>query len=161
MLPGPALASRPLLLIQTRAVGHVYTRLGQLHSTGSPLPRVPKLSSGHLGPPHAVIRRYASAFQYAAADTRSLVTRSKNLFLGTAIAGALVLGYYYITDTRAGVHRWLVVPALRWIYDDAEEAHEVGTRVLKALYEFGLHPRERGNADQANDLVVEVWIFLK
>lgn len=42
------------------------------------------------------------------------------------------------------------------IYDDAEEAHEAGTRVLKTLYGFGLHPRERGNVDFAHNLEVEV-----
>ena len=55
-----------------------------------------------------------------------------------------------------GVHQWIVVPSLRWIYDDAEEAHEAGTKSLKALYQFGLHPRERGKADEAGDLEVEV-----
>ncbi|MCJ1244997.1 Dihydroorotate dehydrogenase (quinone), mitochondrial [Trapelia coarctata] len=102
-------------------------------------------------------KRYASTSREATIEASSLVTRLKNIFLGTAIAGALVVGYYYITDTRAGVHRWLVIPALRWVYDDAEDAHEVGTKVLKNLYDFGLHPRERGNIDQANDLVVEVF----
>ena len=58
-----------------------------------------------------------------------------------------------------GVHQWLVVPSLRWIYDDAEEAHEAGTKSLKALYQFGLHPRERGKADEAGDLEVEVSKF--
>ncbi|KAL8792296.1 MAG: hypothetical protein Q9195_005087 [Heterodermia aff. obscurata] len=56
-----------------------------------------------------------------------------------------------------GVHQWIVVPSLRWIYDDAEEAHEVGTRSLKALYQFGLHPRERGKPDEAGDLEVKIF----
>lgn len=68
----------------------------------------------------------------------------------------LVFGYYYVTDTRAGIHQWVVVPSLRWIYDDAEDAHEAGTRALKGLYEFGIHPRERGNPDKEGDLEVEV-----
>ena len=55
-----------------------------------------------------------------------------------------------------GVHQWIVVPSLRWFYDDAEEAHEAGTKSLKVLYQFGLHPRERGKADEAGDLEVEV-----
>ena len=84
------------------------------------------------------------------------MTRLKNLFLGTAIGASLFLGYLYITDTRAGVHQWVVVPSIRWFYDDAEDAHEASTKALKALYEFGLHPRERGNQDKADDLTVEV-----
>ena len=61
-----------------------------------------------------------------------------------------------MTDTRAGIHQWVVVPSLRWIYDDAEEAHEAGTKALKALHKFGIHPRERGKPDDAGDLQVEV-----
>jgi len=90
----------------------------------------------------------------AARDGRSIVTRLKNFLLGTAVGASLILGYYYITDTRASVHRWLVVPSLRRVYPDAEEAHEAGTKALKALYKFGLHPRER--ASEAGDLEVEV-----
>lgn len=80
----------------------------------------------------------------------------KNLLLGTGFGLLVAFGYYYITDTRASVHQWLVVPSLRWIYDDAEEAHEAGTKALKTLYEFGLHPRERGNLDSAGNFAVEV-----
>lgn len=100
--------------------------------------------------------RYASTSRQPVTDARSLITRLKNIFLGTAIAAALGLGYLYITDTRAGAHRWAVVPLLRWIYDDAEEAHEAGTKALKALYEFGLHPRERGPTNNEKALRVEV-----
>ncbi|MCJ1434159.1 Dihydroorotate dehydrogenase (quinone), mitochondrial [Xylographa pallens] len=103
------------------------------------------------------IRRNASTAQDVATDSRSLVTRLKNLFLGTAIGASLILGYFYITDTRAGVHQWVVVPSIRWFYDDAEDAHEAGTKALKALYEFGLYPRERGSEDEADDLTVEVF----
>jgi len=60
-------------------------------------------------------------------------------------------------DTRASVHQFIVVPSLRWIYPDAEEAHEVSTKLLKTLYSYGLSPRERGNADARGDLSVEVF----
>ena len=61
-----------------------------------------------------------------------------------------------MTDCRAGIHQWAAVPSLRWIYDDAEEAHEVGTEALRTLYKWGLHPRERANLDKKGDLSVEV-----
>jgi dihydroorotate dehydrogenase len=64
--------------------------------------------------------------------------------------------YYYITDSRAAIHRWIVVPGLRFFYEDAEEAHHIANQSLKMLHQFGLHPRERGNADAAGDLQVEV-----
>lgn len=85
-----------------------------------------------------------------------LVRRVKNIFLGTGIGILLFFGYYYITDTRATAHQWLVPPALRWIYKDAEEAHHAGTNLLKTLYGFGLHPRERDSVDALGDLEVEV-----
>ncbi len=107
--------------------------------------------------PHRPSFRYASTTTAAGlAERRSLVARLKNLFYGTSIAVFLVFGYYYVTDTRAGVHQWVVVPSLRWFYDDAEDAHEAGTRALKRLYEFGIHPRERGDPDKDVVLKVEV-----
>lgn len=46
---------------------------------------------------------------------------------------------------------------MRAIYPDAEEAHELGTKLMKTLYSFGLHIRERGDADDAGDLSIEVF----
>ena len=91
------------------------------------------------------------------ADTRSAWTRLKNLFLGTSIILGLTFSYLYISDTRAGVHRWVVIPSIRYFFRDAEDAHEFGNNILKALYTFGLNPRERGNADSTGDLRVEVF----
>ena len=71
-----------------------------------------------------------------------------------------MFGYYYVTDTRSSVHRWLAVPALRWIYEDAEDAHEAGIKALKGLHAFGVHPRERGDPDLAGDLEIEVSAIL-
>ena len=108
---------------------------------------------------HRPIRRgirHASTSRDVATDARSFVTRLKNLFIGTAIGTSLVFGYFYVTDTRAGIHQWIVVPSLRWIYEDAEEAHTVGIKSLKRLFELGLHPRERGNPDALGDLKTEV-----
>lgn len=90
-----------------------------------------------------------------------LVRRVKNIFLSTGIGILLFFGYYYITDTRATAHQWLVPPTLRWIYKDAEEAHYAGTKLLKTLYGFGLHPRERESGDALGDLEVEVGQLLQ
>lgn len=91
---------------------------------------------------------------------RRFVRRVKNIFLGTGIGILVFFGYYYITDTRATAHQWLVPPALRWIYEDAEEAHHAGTKLLKTLHGFGLHPRERESVDALGDLEVEVGHLL-
>jgi dihydroorotate dehydrogenase len=69
----------------------------------------------------------------------------------------LSLGYIYLTDTRASVHRFVAPRLLRLLCPDAEDAHRVGTNVLKELYTLGLHPRERGMADA--DLVLASQIF--
>ncbi|OAL03284.1 FMN-linked oxidoreductase [Phaeosphaeriaceae sp. SRC1lsM3a] len=92
-----------------------------------------------------------------ATNVRSAGTRTKNLIFGTALTLGLSFGYLYVTDTRASIHEWLVVPALRQIYPDGEEAHHAGTRMLKALHSFGLNPRERGNDDASGDLAVQVF----
>ena len=99
----------------------------------------------------------AVASTAASQDARSLLTRVKNLLLGTTIGLTLVLGYYYVSDTRASFHEWLVIPCLRYFYPDAEDGHEFGNRALKVLGSFGLHPRERGNPDAKGDLAVDVF----
>ena len=77
--------------------------------------------------------------------------------LGTAVVVMSIFGYFYVTDTRASIHRWLVVPTLRRVYEDEESAHEVGIGALKALYPVGLHPRERGDPDKGSGLEIEVF----
>ncbi|KAF2111132.1 hypothetical protein BDV96DRAFT_499932 [Lophiotrema nucula] len=101
--------------------------------------------------------RNASTASETATNARSFATRTKNFVYGTALTLGFTSGYLYITDTRSSVHEWLVVPALRLAYPDGEEAHHAGTRILKALYSFGLHPRERGNVDQTGHLEVEIF----
>ncbi|KAF2019420.1 FMN-linked oxidoreductase [Aaosphaeria arxii CBS 175.79] len=101
--------------------------------------------------------RHASTASETATNARSTATRTKNLIYGTLLTFGLSFGYLYVTDTRASVHQWLVVPALRQIYPDGEEAHHAGSAILKALHSFGLNPRERGNPDAQGDLSVEIF----
>lgn len=127
-----------------------------LHRTPAVRPSIRSSNPKLLSLRHASSTGNLSPTAVTAAESRSLLTRLKNILFGTSIALSLVFGYYYITDTRASVHRWLVTPVFRWVYEDAEEAHEAGTKALKALYEFGIHPRERSGPDKAGDLSVEV-----
>ncbi|KAL8661422.1 MAG: hypothetical protein Q9202_005604 [Teloschistes flavicans] len=127
------------------------------------LPRIPHLHSHRSKSSHN-LRSYQLRFQSTSAtsqitsqNTSSLFTRIKNIFLGTTIGFSLILGYYYVTDTRASIHEWLVIPCLRYFYPDAEDAHDFGNRALKALYSFGVHPRERGYNDAKGDLAVEIF----
>jgi dihydroorotate dehydrogenase len=95
-----------------------------------------------------------------AVDARSAGTRLKNLLYCTSLTLVVAFGYLYVTDTRAGLHQWLVVPAIRWLYPDAEDAHHVGTKSLKALYSFGLHPRERtSKSTEKNTADIGVEVF--
>ncbi|KAF1987484.1 FMN-linked oxidoreductase [Aulographum hederae CBS 113979] len=113
--------------------------------------------------PHPSVLR--ASFRHASSSTtsetatsaRSLVTRLKNLVFGTSLLLFLSFGYLYITDTRASIHRHLVVPILRLTHSDAEDAHHFGTSALKVLYPFNLHPRERGTGDADGDLAVSVY----
>jgi dihydroorotate dehydrogenase len=85
------------------------------------------------------------------------VTRMKIAMFGTSLVLGFGLIYLYITDTRASAHRWVVVPALRLLYPDPEDAHHAGNSALKALWHFGLYPRERGDPDKIGDLKVDVF----
>lgn len=110
--------------------------------------------------------RYASeSASSAAAETAEVKEipkkagrSSKKGLYGTSLALVLLVGYIYGTDTRASIHRYGVVPLLRLIYPDAEEAHHAGVENLKFLYKFGLHPRERGNPDGDGALATEVYL---
>ena len=98
--------------------------------------------------------RQASTIAHESSD---LANRIKNVFYGTTFLLGSTLLYFYITDTRAGAHRWIAVPILRTIYRDPEEAHEAGNSALKILWQFGLYPRERGDPDGQCDLQIEVF----
>ena len=94
----------------------------------------------------------------AAKDVKSAGTHTKNLIYGTGLLVVLSFGYLYITDTRASIHQWLVVPAMRTIHWDAEDAHHAGVNYMKVLYKLGLNIRERSTDDQElGDLRVEVF----
>lgn len=100
-------------------------------------------------------KRYASS---TAKDAKSTGTRAKNTIYGIGLVFVLGFGYLYVTDTRASIHQWLVVPTVRTLHRDAEDAHHAGVNYMQVLYKLGLHPRERSTDDQElGDLRVEVF----
>jgi len=112
----------------------------------------------------AQLLRFPSASRSASTgtvrDSRSIVYRFKNLIYGSSLSLFAVLSYFYITDTRASVHQWAAVPLIRYFFPDAEDAHHFGTSALKALYTFGIHPRERKALNEgtyAADISVTVF----
>lgn len=95
--------------------------------------------------------------RHASTTSESTATsKLVNFFYGTTLLLGLGIVYVYVTDTRASVHKWVVIPILRTAYPDAEDAHHVGNQALKALWDFGMHIRERGDPDASQDLAVEV-----
>ncbi|GAA5889629.1 hypothetical protein JCM6882_007087 [Rhodosporidiobolus microsporus] len=87
----------------------------------------------------------ASSGPGAASKLRSLLVSSA-LFLGTS---ALL---FYAYDTRAGIHRWLTLPAfLALTENDPEKGHELAVKVLSS----GLAPVDCGVDDER--LAFELW----
>ncbi|KAI1739488.1 hypothetical protein F4680DRAFT_448866 [Xylaria scruposa] len=84
--------------------------------------------------------------------------RTAAFVTGLTLSGVAV--YIYTTDTRAFFHRYVVPPLLRFMYPDAEEAHNAAVSSMKNLYNLNLHPRERASVLAANgepDISVSVF----
>ncbi|ORY58130.1 dihydroorotate dehydrogenase [Pseudomassariella vexata] len=96
-------------------------------------------------------KRHASS-----SSTARSGSRTKIALYSTSLAVAGYLSYLYATDTRASAHQWLVPRMMRLLYPDAEDAHYAGVMSMKALYNLGMHPRERAaiGADPALALSV-------
>lgn len=84
-------------------------------------------------------RRSAST----ASSASNGVRRLKIGLYATVLTASTYVAYLYTTDTRSSLHRYIVPPAIRLVFPDAEDAHHAGTSVLKTLYQLNLHPRER------------------
>ncbi|OTB00518.1 hypothetical protein M426DRAFT_324189 [Hypoxylon sp. CI-4A] len=78
----------------------------------------------------------------------------KTILYATSIAATGYVFYIYTTDTRAFVHRYVVPPTLRFLYPDAEDAHDAGVTAMKIMYNLGLHIRERSSP---SDISVSVF----
>ncbi|KAF3942071.1 hypothetical protein ABW19_dt0203043 [Dactylella cylindrospora] len=88
--------------------------------------------------PLIVLRR-----SYATEKEKGPVSTGITILKSTIALSTLVLLGYYWTDSRAAVHRYIVVPAVRVVAPDAEDAHAFGLKVLRILWDYGLHPRDR------------------
>lgn len=128
------------------------SRCGRLVSSViRPAPKLPALRS-----PTYATRRAASTSS-AAQGASVAAGRLKVLAYSSALAATLYVTYLYTTDTRASIHKVLVPRALRVLFPDAEDAHHAGTSILKLLYSFNLHPRERGESLKGKELAAEVY----
>lgn len=87
-----------------------------------------------------------------------IVSSLKTILFATAAAGSAVVIVHICTDTRfSTLHKHIVVPAIRKIFPDGEEAHHYSTQAMKTMGKLGINIRERGNLDQAGDLAVEIF----
>ena len=93
--------------------------------------------------------------------SRAWSRRFRKAVLATSAALVLFAGFIYVSDTRASIHKYALVPLIRLVYTDAEDAHHAGVDTLSTLYKYGLHPRERGDPDSDGSLVTEVIILAK
>ncbi|KAI1470563.1 FMN-linked oxidoreductase [Daldinia caldariorum] len=87
------------------------------------------------------------------------VSRVRKALFATSIVVSGYLIYIYSTDTRAFVHRYVVPPGLRFVYSDAEDAHDTSVSLMKTLYDLGLHPRERASSSLSDDPDLAVPVF--
>lgn len=108
-------------------------------------------------------RLWSAGHRTPTRPTRSLFTsrtaappsRFGTLLRSTVLVGVLGAGYLYISDSRAGVHRWVTIPILHaFTKDDPELAHRLGVEALKANGRLGL-VKDRGV--DGKELEVELW----
>ncbi|KAK6354218.1 Dihydroorotate dehydrogenase (quinone), mitochondrial [Orbilia blumenaviensis] len=101
------------------------------------------------------------AFRRTYATKKTPLSTTGTVVKSTIAITTLALFGYYATDSRAAVHRYFVVPALRVIAPDAEDAHALGLKMLRVLWDYGLHPRDRLGMREEDDkepfLETYVW----
>jgi hypothetical protein len=76
--------------------------------------------------------------------------RLRNLSLGIVTLSVATFSVFYLLDSRAAAHRYILTPILRLLTPDPEDAHRIAVLALK----YGLHPKDT-KPDDAR-LAVEV-----
>ncbi|KAI1273217.1 hypothetical protein F5Y07DRAFT_377321 [Xylaria sp. FL0933] len=110
--------------------------------------------------PRALASKRAASTLTSTTTAPPVGSRVRAALLVTTAALSGVAIYIYTTDTRAFFHRYVVPPLLRFVYPDAEEAHNAAVSSMKNLYSFDLHPRERASMIAGNggpDISVSVF----
>ncbi|KAI0197586.1 hypothetical protein F4808DRAFT_294009 [Astrocystis sublimbata] len=108
-----------------------------------------------------ISQRASSTSSTTGPSTLAASVRTFGLVTGLTLSSTAI--YIYTTDTRAFFHQHVIPPLLRFVYPDAEEAHEAAVSSMKNLYNLNLHPRERASVlataaqDGAADLSVSVF----
>ncbi|KAJ2647313.1 dihydroorotate dehydrogenase [Coemansia sp. RSA 1250] len=76
-------------------------------------------------------------------------SRLRNAVWATGVVAAAGLGYVYITDASAGIHRYLSTPLMHLL--DPEDAHNLSVSLLK----HGIAPADRGS--DSDLLSIQLW----
>ncbi|KAF1813342.1 dihydroorotate reductase pyre [Eremomyces bilateralis CBS 781.70] len=121
--------------------------VGVYRSSASAFKPFNSIPIGHI---HRTSRRSPRFNSTLSTPTPPKTNRIRNFFYSAALLLSTGAVYIYATDTRASIHRYVVVPAVRTIFPDAEDAHHAGVKALQILYQLGLHPRERLRLSSAN-----------
>ncbi|KAK9468457.1 Dihydroorotate dehydrogenase-domain-containing protein [Lipomyces arxii] len=79
-------------------------------------------------------------------------TPVRNFFINSVLLAAAGFGAYYATDSRSGLHRYILVPLMRWQLD-AEAAHRAAIDLLAS----GIAPVDRSPDAEDPALAVEVF----
>lgn len=131
------------------------TRTGILRNTIRPYPSYQLTLQ--LGSKARIRRQYSTGDSSSSKQSLKSGFHLANYFFAASFALAFAFSYLYVTDTRSSIHRWVTVPILRVVWDDAEDAHKVSINMLQNLYKLGINPRERGRGDADGDLSVDVF----
>ncbi|KAI3332548.1 hypothetical protein F4824DRAFT_288399 [Ustulina deusta] len=109
---------------------------------------------------HRIWISHRAASTSASTTAPPFAPRARTALLATSLALSGVAIYIYTTDTRAFFHRYVIPPLLRFVYPDAEDAHNAAVASMKNLYSLNLHPRERASILAANgDPGISVSVF--
>ncbi|KAI0097772.1 hypothetical protein GGR51DRAFT_552919 [Nemania sp. FL0031] len=130
----------PMRAIPRRALFSATTPLVAARQTPRQFPRISQRAASTTGP--------------------SVASRARTAVFITSLALSGTVIYIYATDTRAFFHRHVIPPLLRFVYPDAEDAHNAAVSSMKNLYSLNLHPRERGSILPENgDVDLSVSVF--
>ncbi|KAG0306497.1 Dihydroorotate dehydrogenase (quinone), mitochondrial [Dissophora globulifera] len=113
------------------------------------VPALPKAVTQRV--PSMVVRP-SSAVRYYATVRKEHTTTSRtiNFLLGTGIIVGGIAGVAYGFDSRAGVHKYVIMPLIHKTMD-AEPAHKAAIQIMKT----GLSPRDTQPDDSS--LEVKLW----
>ncbi|KAI7817295.1 Dihydroorotate dehydrogenase-domain-containing protein [Gamsiella multidivaricata] len=109
------------------------------------LPALPRVYGAQRIPPSAMVRHYATVRKEHTTTSKTI-----NFILGTGIVVGGLVGISYGFDSRASIHKYVLVPLMHWTMDP-ETAHKAGIKLLS----MGISPWDTQHDDPT--LEVKLW----